>query len=224
MIDFMSLPVWAAGVTYRRSVEGRHEEAREPSIYDRVYDAERPQLFFKCAAGQAVAYGDEIGLRGDSAWIVPEPELVVIADERGQIVGVTLGNDVSCRDIEGENILYQPQAKVFTGSCALGPRMVTIGEAVAPWLIEMTIQRDGVAIFHGESSTKLLKRSLTELIAALFAYQEFPDGVALMTGTGIVPPPGLSLRDGDVVAISSPRIGTLINRARLLPARQGGAA
>lgn len=214
MIHYLALPVWAAGITYKRSQEGRNEEARDATPYDRVHDAERPQLFFKCLPGQQVGHRGIIGLRGDSKWIVPEPELVVIADSKANIVGYLLGNDVSCRDIEGENVLYAPQAKIFSGSCALGPVMVRpMNHGLQ---IDMTIGRDGEVMFSGSCSTTQMRRSPRELLDWLFRYNDLPNGVALMTGTGIVPPPEFSLLDGDVVDIHCDAIGTLTNTARVI--------
>jgi len=227
MIHYLALPVWAAGITYRRSLDGRGEEARDATPYDRVYKAPRPQLFFKCAPGHAVGDRGTIGLRDDSNWIVPEPELVVIADPAARIVGYTLGNDVSCRDIEGENVLYQSQAKIFTRSCALGPRLVTPADLPESHdlAITMTVTRNaggGVmgewpeVVFSGACDTGQMKRSPRELVDWLFRYNDFPNGVALMTGTGIVPPPDFTLLDGDVVSIRCEPIGVLSNTARVL--------
>jgi len=210
--------IWAAGVTYRRSREARVGESASASVYDRVYDAERPQIFFKACPGKAAGSGGWIGLRDDSRWTVPEPELCLVADAQGRMVGYTLGDDVSARDIEGPNPLYQPQAKVFRNSCALGPCVVLNDGSFDPldWSITMTIQRAGATVFSGSAELRQLKRTPSELLAALFRCQELPDGAVLMTGTGIVPPDEFALSAGDRVAISSPEVGELVSVVRLL--------
>jgi 2-dehydro-3-deoxy-D-arabinonate dehydratase len=206
--------VWAAGVTYAWSREARVQEARTKDIYVRVYEAERPELFFKSIGEKAVGPNDWIGLRGDSQWNVPEPELVLVLNPAMEIVGYTAGNDVSSRDIEGENPLYLPQAKIYRHGCALGPAITVAGETLDArnLAIRLTIRRAGDIVFQGETSTSRMHRSLTELAAYLGRYSDFPQGVLLFTGTGIVPGGEFTLRDGDDVAIEIESIGTLRNR------------
>jgi len=194
--------VWGAGVTYQRSREARGVESQDASLYDRVYAAERPQVFFKAAGWRVVGSGQPIGVRADSAWNVPEPELSLLANARGEIIGFTAGNDVTSRSIEGENPLYQPQGKMFTGSCALGAgiRLCQPSDMV-DLPISLEIFRDGHEFFGGESSTASMKRSLSELTGCLFRALTFPNGVFLMTGTCIVPPDNFSLQPGDWVRV-----------------------
>ncbi len=208
--------VWAAGVTYEWSREARVREAQAKDVYVRVYDAERPELFFKCLGEKAVGPYDWIGLRGDSQWNVPEPELTLVLNPALEIVGYTIGNDVSSRDIEGENPLYLPQAKVYRHACALGPVITLVDDGVDAGNldIELTIKRDDAVIFGGRSSTSRINRRLAELVGYLGRYDDFPQGVLLMTGTGIVPPDDLTLRDGDEVQIHIEAIGTLRNVVR----------
>lgn len=206
--------VWAAGVTYLRSRTARMEESDfSASAYDRVYAAERPELFFKALAEKVVHPGEAVGIRRDSRWSVPEPELALVFNSRGRFVGCTVGNDVSARDLEGENLLYLPQAKVYRRSCALGPFLaVGVNEAtVRGWRIGLEIRRDGGVVFAGETEAGRLKRRFEELGAFLFRCQEFPAGVVLLSGTGIVPPDDFTLRAGDVVRIEVAGIGTLEN-------------
>lgn len=207
--------VWAAGVTYRRSRDARIAESREESVYDRVYDADRPELFFKASGPRVRGPGEPIGLRSDSSWQVPEPELVLVV-AGGQIAGYSLGNDVSSRDIEGENPLYLPQAKIFAGSCAIGPVVVTPDdiEDIEALPIELVIERDGRTLVKDRTSTSELNTSLDRLVQFLTRDNWLPPGVALMTGTGIIPDNWFSLTDGDVVRISAPGIGTLTNTCR----------
>jgi 2-dehydro-3-deoxy-D-arabinonate dehydratase len=206
-------PVWAAGVTFRRSRDARLEESRGLDAYDKVYLAERPELFLKALPGTARGPGQPIGVRADSTWDVPEPELAVVADRRGQILGYTIGDDVSSRSIEGENPLYLPQAKLYRGSCALGPCLVPVGEAPEPEAMEigLAIERDGAELFRDRCSVADMRRSLPELVDWLWRGQDLPLGVVLLTGTSIVPPPELSLRPGDRVAITITGLGTLTN-------------
>jgi 2-dehydro-3-deoxy-D-arabinonate dehydratase len=206
-------PVWAAGVTFRRSRDARLEESRGLDAYDKVYLAERPELFLKALPGTARGPGQPIGVRADSTWDVPEPELAVVADRRGQILGYTIGDDVSSRSIEGENPLYLPQAKLYRGSCALGPCLVPVGEAPEPQAMEigLAIERDGAELFRDRCSVADMRRSLPELVDWLWRGQDLPLGVVLLTGTSIVPPPELSLRPGDRVAITITGLGTLTN-------------
>jgi 2-dehydro-3-deoxy-D-arabinonate dehydratase len=205
--------VWAAGVTYTRSREARVREAVTQDVYERVYEAERPELFFKSTAAKVVGPNDWIGLRGDSHWNVPEPELALVLNPRMQIVGYTVGNDVSSRDIEGENPLYLPQAKVYRHACALGPAITLAGEGVDAQnlAIRLTIHRGGAPAYQGETSTAHIHRSLVELVGYLARYQDFPCGAVLLTGTGIVPGDDLTLADGDAVSIEIESIGVLRN-------------
>lgn len=205
--------VWCAGVTYERSRGARMEESTEQSVYDRVYSAPRPELFPKAPAWRVVTDGEPIGIRDDSGHDVPEPELAVVANSRGEIVGYTICNDVSSRSIEGENPLYIPQAKVFAGGCALATGIRPAWEVGDPTklTIDLVIRRDGAEVFTGTTSTDKLVRKLQDLIDVLFAPNEFPDGVVLATGTGIVPELDFALRSGDVVEISISELGTLTN-------------
>jgi 2-dehydro-3-deoxy-D-arabinonate dehydratase len=205
--------VWCAGVTYERSRGARMEESTEQSVYDRVYSAPRPELFPKSPAWRLVTDGEPIGIRADSGHDVPEPELAVVANSHGEIVGYTICNDVSSRSIEGENPLYIPQAKVFAGGCALATGIRPAWEVPNPTAltIDLVIRRDGVEVFTGTTSTEKLVRPLTDLVDVLFAPNEFPDGVILATGTGIVPELDFALQAGDVVDISISEVGTLTN-------------
>jgi len=206
--------IWAAGVTYLRSKAARMAESDfSASAYDRVYAAERPELFFKSLPEKVVGPGAPVGIRRDARWSVPEPELVLIVNSRGSIVGHTIGNDMSSRDIEGENLLYLPQAKIYDGSCALGP-WITLGTpeaSVREWIIRLTIRRSGGVAFAGETSIGQMKRGFDELAAFLFRSQAFPHGAALLTGTGIVPPDSFTLQAADVVEIEISGIGLLRN-------------
>ena len=206
--------VWAAGVTYLRSRAARMEESDfSATAYDRVYDAPRPELFFKSLAEKVVPTGEPVGIRRDAKWNVPEPELALVLDSCGRLKGYTIGNDMSSRDIEGENLLYLPQAKVYNRSSALGP-FVTLGptetEARA-WEISLEIRRGGQVVFDGRTSVGKIKRSFAELADWLFRSQNFPHGAVLLTGTGIVPDAGFTLRAGDNIQISVAGIGVLEN-------------
>jgi 2-dehydro-3-deoxy-D-arabinonate dehydratase len=206
--------VWAAGVTYLRSKEARMEESREGgSFYDRVYDAERPEIFFKATPSRVVGPGEPIRIRQDARWNVPEPEVALVVSAGLEIVGYTAGNDVSSRDIEGENPLYLPQAKVYRQCCALGPAILVEEEGARhrPLAVKLTIERAGRAVFSGETSTGRMKRQFRELVEYLGRDNLFPDGVFLLTGTGIVPPDEFTLEPGDLVSIEVPEIGTLRN-------------
>jgi len=205
--------VWAAGVTYTRSREARVREAVTQDVYERVYEAERPELFFKSTAEKVVGPNDWIGLRGDSHWNVPEPELALVLNPRMQIVGYTVGNDVSSRDIEGENPLYLPQAKVYRHACALGPVIALVNEELdaRDLAIRLTILRDSAPAYQDETSTAHIHRSLVELVGYLARYQDFPCGAVLLTGTGIVPGDDFTLADGDEVSIEIESIGVLRN-------------
>lgn len=208
--------IWAAGVTYIRSREARQEEAEDGGdVYARVYDADRPEIFFKASAKNTVGHLDDVGIRKDSKWNVPEPELGLVLNSAMEMVGFTIGNDMSSRDIEGANPLYLPQAKVYTASCALGP-----GILLAPsdeWMdttIHVAIERDGNEVFSGSISTSQIKRSLAELVEYLGRSNTFPNGVILLTGTGVVPDADFTLQVDDVVTITIDGIGTLQNRVK----------
>lgn len=206
--------VWAAGVTYLRSKTARMEESDfSANAYDRVYLAERPELFFKSLPTKVVGPGKPVGIRQDARWSVPEPELVLITNSAGQLVGCTLGNDMSSRDIEGENLLYLPQAKIYRGSCALGPYVVVgASEAeIRSWSIRVEIHRGSQNVFSGETSVGQIKRTFAELIGFLFRSQQFPDGAYLFTGTGVVPPESFTLEEGDRVRLEISGIGVLDN-------------
>src|SRR4051794_20491082 len=205
--------VWAAGVTYLRSRDARMEESSQRDVYDRVYDADRPELFLKATPNRVAGPGDAIAIRGDSGWDVPEPELAILLNARGELIGYTIGNDVSSRSIEGENPLYLPQAKVYSRCAALGPTVVTIDELpdVSNLEIQLTIRRGGTALFQDSTATSELHRKLSDLIAYLLRDNEYPAGVFLMTGTGIVPPSEFTLQDGDEVEIRIAGIGSLVN-------------
>jgi 2-dehydro-3-deoxy-D-arabinonate dehydratase len=207
--------VWASGVTYLRSREARMEEAKNAGggdFYARVYEAERPELFFKATASRVVGHRQHVRIRRDSAWNVPEPELTLFVSSEGTIEGYTVGNDMSSRDIEGENPLYLPQAKSYDASAAIGPCIYVPGQPInADAKIEINIMRGGSAVFSGEISINRMKRKHDELVSFLFRETSFPYGVFLMTGTGIVPPDSFTLEPGDEVHISIEGIGTLIN-------------
>lgn len=211
--------VWAAGVTYQRSAQAREDESKQSGIYDRVYSAERPELFFKAMANRTVDHGEAIFIRSDASWNVPEPELALLIGGSGTIVGYTVGNDVSSRDIEGANPLYLPQAKVYSRCCALGPAILLADSAVDPrnMPIHLDIQRAGATVFTGDTSTARMKRTPEELVRYLLRDNPFPNGVFLLTGTGIVPPDDFTLDAGDVVSITIPGIGTLRNPVERAP-------
>jgi 2-dehydro-3-deoxy-D-arabinonate dehydratase len=200
--------VWASGVTYLQSREARELESTDADAYEKVYDAERPELFFKALGWRVVGHGDMVRVRGDSRWNVPEPELVLVINSEMEIVGYTVGNDVSSRDIEGENTLYLPQAKVYDGSCSLGPGIVISDpDAMRDLRITMSIQRGDTFVFEDEIDTSQMKRSPEELAAYLGKELAFPGGAFLMTGTGIVPEDDFTLTSGDLVGIS---VGNLV--------------
>ena len=191
--------IWAAGVTYLRSKAARMEESDfGATAYDRVYEAARPEIFFKALAEKVVGPSDAVGIRHDATWSVPEPELALVMNSHGSLVGVTIGNDMSSRDIEGENLLYLPQAKIYDRSCALGP-----------WIV--LGHRDGRVVFTGSTGIDRLKRSFAELTEHLWRSQSFPHGVVLLTGTGVVPDESFTLRPGDRVMLTIDGIGTLAN-------------
>ena len=207
--------VWAAGVTYYSSRRARMEESKDAGggdFYDRVYAAERPELFFKATGRRVVGTGQLVRIRSDAKWSVPEPELTLVINDAGTIVGCTIGNDMSSRDIEGENPLYLPQAKVYNGSCALGPCILLCDEPSRAAAIRLEIVREGRAAFSGSTTLTELKRDFKELVRFLFRDNSFPSGVFLMTGTGIVPGDDFTLASGDLIRIAIDGIGTLENR------------
>jgi len=209
-----SQEVWAAGVTYFRSRKARMEESKGAGggdFYDRVYSAERPELFFKAAGWRVVGPGSEVRIRSDAKWSVPEPELTLLINPTGKLVGCTIGNDMSSRDIEGENPLYLPQAKVYDGSCALGPCVMLPSQPLNNSVIRLEIIRQNKELFSGTTSLAELKRDPQQLIEYLFRDQSFPRGVFLMTGTGIVPPDEFTLQHGDSIRITIDEIGVLEN-------------
>ena len=207
--------VWASGVTYLQSRDARETESADADAYERVYVAERPELFFKAPGWRVVGHGHAVRVREDSRWNVPEPELVVVVNSGMEVVGYTAGNDVSSRDIEGENPLYLPQAKVYDGSCSLGPGIVLCGpEEMRDLRVEMEIRRGGETVFEGEVDTSQMKRSPEELARYLGRELAFPAGALLMTGTGIVPGDDFTLGVGDLVGIS---VGALSLRNEVGP-------
>ncbi|HEY0054279.1 MAG TPA: fumarylacetoacetate hydrolase family protein [Pedobacter sp.] len=215
LAPLQSQEVWAAGVTYLRSRNARMEESQETggaTFYDMVYDAERPELFFKATAQRVVGNNDKVKIRKDSTWNVPEPELTLLITTSGKIVGYTIGNDMSSRSIEGENPLYLPQAKVYEKCAALGPCIYVPKQPIEPeTTISISIKRDGVAMYDDQVQINQMKRSHTELVGFLFRECEFPNGCFLMTGTCLVPPNEFTLNSGDEIAISIEKIGTLKN-------------
>jgi 2-dehydro-3-deoxy-D-arabinonate dehydratase len=210
-----SQEVWAAGVTYLRSREARREESKAAGggdFYDRVYDAQRPELFFKATPGRVIGPGGNVRIRRDSQWNVAEPELTLLINPRGRIVGYTIGNDMSSRDIEGENPLYLPQAKMYDGSCALGPGVLVSSEPLPKSTeIRLEVLRNGASAFTGATSLAQMKRDPQELVDYLYRETAFPEGCYLLTGTGVVPPDTFTLQHGDVVRITIEPIGTLEN-------------
>ena len=222
LVPVGSQPVWAAGVTFARSRDARLEESRGLDAYDKVYLAERPELFLKALPGTARGPGQPIAVRADSDWDVPEPELAVVADCRGEIVAYTIGNDMSSRSIEGENPLYLPQAKVYLGSCALGPALVPVGEAPTfeDLQIRLVVVRDGGEAFADTVPLADMRRRPAELVDWLFRTQRFPAGVVLLTGTSIVPPSDFTLRAGDLVTITVPGLGQLSNPVEVVTGRR----
>jgi 2-dehydro-3-deoxy-D-arabinonate dehydratase len=225
-----SQEIWAAGVTYTRSRDARVAESGTPDPYERVYRAERPELFLKAAPGRVRGPGEPVGIRGDSGWDVPEPELAVAASRDGHIVGYLNGNDMSSRSIEGENPLYLPQAKIYTGSCAVGPCLATPDEVpgLATLLISLRVLRDGAEVVSDAVRVADLHRQPGDLVRWLFRALDFPVGVVLLTGTAIVPPPAFTLRAGDDVIIATTGLGELRNVVEVIgppqPAAGGPAA
>ena len=210
-----SQEVWAAGVTYYRSRSARIEESKDAgggNFYDRVYSAERPELFFKATGRRVVSPQGAVRIRSDAKWSVPEPELTLLINPAGVIVGYTVGNDMSSRDIEGENPLYLPQAKIYDGSCALGPCVLLSTEPMSKaTTIKLEIARHGKTVYAGNTTLAELKREPQELAGFLFRDNSFPQGVFLMTGTGVVPADDFTLSSGDIIGISIDGIGTLQN-------------
>jgi 2-dehydro-3-deoxy-D-arabinonate dehydratase len=210
-----SQEVWAAGVTYFRSRDARREEsaaAGGSSFYDRVYDAARPELFFKASPHRVVGPGGTLRLRRDSHWIVPEPELTLVIDKRGKILGYTIGNDLSCRCIEGENPLYLPQAKTFDACAALGPALLITPQPLPPETeIHLRIRRQGVEAFAGSTTLSQMRRTPASLVEWLTREASFPTGCLLFTGTGIVPPTDFTLQADDEIEIEMAPVGTLVN-------------
>jgi 2-dehydro-3-deoxy-D-arabinonate dehydratase len=206
--------VWAAGVTYKRSQEAREREsAGAARFYDLVYSAPRPELFFKAPAYRVASPGAPVHIRRDSQWNVPEPELALVISPQLQLVGFTIGNDMSSRDIEGENPLYLPQAKFYDGACAIGPYITLVDAMPKPddTAIRLTIERGGKAAFDGTTKVSAMKRTFQELIDWLGKETSFPNGAILLTGTGVVPPDDFTLAAGDVVHIDITGIGRLTN-------------
>lgn len=214
--------VWAAGVTYLRSRDARLEETHTPDIYDRIYDAERPELFLKATPERVAGPGEPVGIRADSVWNVPEPELVLVLNSRLEIAAFTIGNDMSSRGIEGENPLYLPQAKIYDRCFATGPAITLVWELpdVRDLAIRMAIYRDQAPVFDGETSTRAMKRSFQELVRYLGRHNTFPRGVLLSTGTGIVPPEDFTLESDDLVQIEIDQIGVLTNPVVQLDPRE----
>ena len=206
--------VWAAGVTYLRSKSARMEESDfSATAYDRVYDADRPEIFFKSLGAKVVGPDEHVGIRKDARWSVPEPELALVMNAHGRLVGCTVGNDMSSRDIEGENLLYLPQAKVYDRSCSLGPwiTLVAADDVIRQWTIAVAIRRGGETVFAGETGIDQIKRTFADLIDHLWRSQHFPHGVVLLTGTGVVPDESFTLAANDHVTITISGIGTLEN-------------
>jgi len=209
-----SQEVWAAGVTYKRSLAARAEEAVSPDPYERVYTAGRPELFFKATASRVRGPGDVINIRSDSTWDVPEPELGVVLGAEGEVLGYTLGNDMSARDIEGENPLYLPQTKIYRACCSLGPTVLVTDEPVEGRLaLWCRIRRGSREVFRGDVSTSRLRRPIAELVAYLRRANDIPPMTVLLTGTGIVPPDEFACEEGDLIEIGAEEIGVLRNPA-----------
>ncbi len=210
-----SQEIWACGVTYYRSKVGREEESKTTGgseFYARVYEADRPEIFFKASAQRTVGSGNSVRIRRDSVWDVPEPELTLAVTSSGKIVGYTIGNDMSSRSIEGENPLYLPQAKTWDGCAAIGPGIYVTEEPLpADTVIQMEIRRAGDAVFTGNVAIDQIKRKLSDLVSWLYRECSFPHGCLVMTGTGIVPPNDFTLQRGDEISITVDPIGTLIN-------------
>ncbi|MGE7903366.1 fumarylacetoacetate hydrolase family protein [Peribacillus sp. NPDC094092] len=214
--------VWASGVTYERSRDARNYEATggkldATTFYDKIYEAERPEIFFKSTAARTVGPGQEVYIRSDSNWQIPEPELGIIINRDGEILGYTIGNDMSCRDIEGENPLYLPQAKMWKNSCSIGPAILLAECVEDPYNFDITcrIYRNDELKVEGKANTKQLKRKFNELISFLIRDNEIFDGTVLLTGTCIIPPNDFTLLDGDQIEIEVSNIGVLKNSVKL---------
>ena len=211
--------VWAAGVTYLRSKKARMEESDfSANAYDKVYDAPRPEIFFKSLPEKVAHPGDAVGIRADATWNVPEPELTLVVNSRKELVGVSIGNDMSSRDIEGENLLYLPQAKMYERACAVGPCIVTGADeaTIRQWTIGVEIVRGSETVFSGETSINNIKRTFTELLDYLGRSQSFPHGAMLLTGTGVVPDDDFTLAAEDTIRIFISGIGTLENPVAII--------
>jgi len=209
-----SQEVWAAGVTYLRSRDARIDESKDAgggTFYDRVYDAPRPEIFFKATPQRVVGAGAKVRIRSDSSWNVPEPEVALAINHEGRIFGYTIGNDMSSRDIEGENPLYLPQAKVYAACCALGPGLVVRESLPRETSIDLAITRKGQAVFNGSTSLTQMKRNFEELAGYLYRDNTFPHGCYLLTGTGIIPPGEFTLLSGDTIRITVAGLGSLEN-------------
>ena len=225
MADVQLLPpverqeVWAAGVTYLRSKTARMEESDfSATAYDRVYDAVRPEIFFKAVGEKAVGPDDAVGIRRDARWNVPEPELALVMNRHGRLVGCTIGNDMSSRDIEGTNLLYLPQAKIYDRSCSLGPWITLENHepTIRGWRVAIGIVRGGREIFSGTTGIGQIKRTFSDLTDHLWRCQSFPHGVILLTGTGVVPDESFTLAAGDAIAIDISGIGRLANHVAVV--------
>jgi 2-dehydro-3-deoxy-D-arabinonate dehydratase len=217
-----SQEVWAAGVTYLRSREARLEETSQRTIYEHVYESDRPELFFKAAGWRVVPHGGEIGVREDSTWDVPEPELAVLSNARGEVVAYACGNDMSSRSIEGENPLFLPQAKIYDRSCAIGPVAVLAWDVeITRAAIRMTIERDRKRVFAGTSTVADMTRDPAKLVGVLYSSYTLPVGAWLLTGTSLVPPQPYTAKPGDVVRIAIDGLGELTNRVSVV--RHSGA-
>lgn len=207
--------IWACGVTYYRSKVGRQEESKDSGgadFYARVYEADRPEVFFKSTAARAVGHGEKVKIRKDSTWDVPEPELTLVVSSSGKIVGYTVGNDMSSRSIEGENPLYLPQAKTYDASAAVGPCIFVTDKPIpTDTQIQLQILRGGKTVFEGDVAIDQIKRKLEELVSYLYRETTFPYGCLVMTGTGIVPSSDFTLKSGDEIRITIQHIGTLVN-------------
>ncbi|MGG1365043.1 fumarylacetoacetate hydrolase family protein [Priestia megaterium] len=222
LVPIIAQEVWASGVTYERSRDARNYEATDGKLdattfYDKVYDAERPEIFFKSTAARTVGPNQEVYIRSDSKWQIPEPELGLIISQEGEILGYTIGNDMSCRDIEGENPLYLPQAKMWKYSCSIGPAILLAESVKDPYDFDIIcrIYRHGNLAVEGTASTRQLKRKFEELVSFLVRDNEIFDGTVLLTGTCIVPPNDFTLLEGDQIEIEIPSIGILKNSVRL---------
>lgn len=220
--------VWASGVTYFKSREARNYEASNGNIdspqtfYDKVYDAERPELFMKSTEARTIGPNKHLNIRSDSEWQIPEPEVGVVINREGQILGYTIGNDMSSRDIEGENPLYLPQAKIWKNSCSFGPAIVLAESLQDPYNLEirLSIYRNGIKIVEDSANTNQLKRKYEELISFLIRDNLIFDGTVLLTGTSIVPPNEFTLKDGDLIEIEIPEIGVLTNPVKKLISKE----